>query len=54
METKEKKHYITPQTEETLLGAMELIATSNASMSVFPNEEQNAGSALANPFRGWE
>ena len=53
METKQKKHYITPQAEETLLDAMELIATSNASMSVFTDEEQNASGALANPFRGF-
>lgn len=54
METKEKKHYIAPQTEQTVIGAMEVLATSNTSMSVFKDEQQNASGALSNSFRGWE
>ena len=57
METNEKKHYIAPQMEQAVIGAMEVIATSNTSMSFFKDEEQNASGALSNPFnpfRGWE
>ena len=53
---KQKKYYIAPLMEETKLSTMSLLALSGAEqtdMGVFPNSEQNAGNALANPFRSF-
>jgi len=53
METKQKKHYLSPRMEETLLAPASLLALSGGEqteMGVFPGMEKDAGNALANPF----